>query len=209
MIEHAPEFVEAETLLYNTHVEHMSIIDARIDIAADEIKLSKEAFDRGYISKTEFVKSKRDHNRLLNENLKLHCKILTKSEQIKIESSTSEKAIWGKKVKLARIKAHINHTAFKPTAKMKEMAPELVSIEKELYDCNEARFKLLAQRESMLKENFKLSNSAFKKGVAAKKDMLLAKRQLDNFHDYRGKLQKHFERESELVFANLKLALEA
>lgn len=95
MIDDAPDLVEAQTNIFNTHIEHLNVIDARIAIAKEEIKLSKSAFEQGYISKTEYIQILHSHNKLVNANLKLHCKILTKSEQIKIETSSSEKIIMG------------------------------------------------------------------------------------------------------------------
>jgi len=207
MIKAAPDFVKAQQALYNAHAEQVDVIDARINIADDEMKLAKDAFNKGFISKTEFLQIKHDHNKLVNDNLKLHCQILTRSEEIKIGAAGENKSEWAKKLKMARISAHMNNNKFTPTPKMKEMVPNLVALEKQLYNCNKERFSLLKEREVMLVDKYKMTNKAYKSGVASTKELNKAKQQLVNFQDYRTKLKDHFQRELNLVMANLDMDL--
>lgn len=205
MQEKAPEFVKAQQQIYQANAEQEQVIESRIKLASEELQLAKNAFNKGYLSKTEYLETKQKHNRLVNENLKLHCQILTSGEQAKIDNADSDTAKWATQVKMARIKAHVTGTEFTPTPEMEQKVPNVVALEKQLYECNTERFDLLQERENMLKETFQLTSNAYKSGVATQVEYQDAKQQLDSFQDYRHKLKQHFERELHVVMASLDL----
>lgn len=190
-----PNLVNLEMKIFKNRTEHLSLIDARIDMSNTELQLSESAHKKGVISKTELLTIKRDLNKLANSSLLLQANILQEREHLEYSTAAEKNLEMANKVKQDRIHAQLSGKTFTPTDEMKTSVPKIVELEQKIFDNNSERLKLLTERESLLKENFKLVSAAHQSGVANDSEYQDAKDELNKIQFYLKKLANHMERE--------------
>lgn len=185
MMQEAPEFVKSQMDLHQNYLKRLNGLQQKTKTAEARAKLFQKAYDNGGASLGELQKNKHRHSALKAKLLHLQSQALSDLEDLVMESSKekSDHEI-ALEIKMARIKAELNETTFKPTDEMKKAKPNLVELEMKIFKNNTEHLDIIDARIEMTKAELELSESAHKKGAISKTELITIKKDLNKLSNY-------------------------